>query len=512
MPVANRTGRCYNGGMRKLPRAAIWLVSFWLLLTGSSRADDIFYNDLTETSPLGRYQVTARSPDNHSTKRGHQPVVQGRFVYTCRDTQTRKTLWTLPPPKGGKNQATLPPPLRLAVSDDGWTVIYTGTNEFIPVDLQGNPHGRARLLDAFTGDELNDHLRQTTEGLTWTTKSLWYFLTVDNTPYLLVRPWWGHRVAVDLRAGKVVEPLPAPVADAAAAAERAQTLQWLQAGADTFPSWETVDGAKQAATTNLAAYLAGKLQLAEAVPLLRRLEPTTYNSESALEYIDEAERKAHTGEVNPLTHRSYDLRRMVQLSLRRLGQTPAPLPVTVLERAGKNYHDRIVYDPPVLAGPRAGNVDQVKVGLSTEAVCQRLGPPDYIIGTRWEYDLDAQPPTHAGHRVEELAGVGRFLGDARSLARRAPSRGPGVLELRFEFLRTGRMLPAHGHRRPLARPGNAAAHCCRRAAGRRAAPAVQRVRRAALPQAAPHLRLDHHGDLHHRRGARRGGCPSSCSR
>ena len=68
------------------------------------------------------------------------------------------------------------------------------------------------------------------------------------------------------------------------------------------------------------------------------MEPTVYNSDSALEYIDEAERKQHTGEVNPFTHRSYDLRRMVQLSLRRLGQTPQPLPDTVLERAGKNYH------------------------------------------------------------------------------------------------------------------------------------------------------------------------------
>ena len=378
--------------MRTLPRATLSLVFLLVLLVHSARADDIFYNDLTETSPSGRYQVTARSPDNHSTKRGHQPAVQGRFVYACKDTQSKKTLWTLPQPKGGADKTPLPPPLRLAVSDDGWTVIYTGTNEFIPIDLQGKPHGRASLLDAFSHDELNDHLRQTTEGLTWTTRSLWYFLTVDNVPYLLVRPWWGHRVAVDLQAGKVVEPLPAPLADAATAAERAQTLRWLQAGADTFPSWQSTDGAKPAPTTSLGAYLAGKLQLTEAIPLLRQLEPTTYNSESALEFIDEAERKQHTGEVNPLTHRSYDLRRMVQLSLRRLGQTPSPLPDTVLERAGKNYHDRIVYEPPTLAVPRADNADQVKVGLTTEAVCQLLGAPDYIIGTRWEYDLDSQPP------------------------------------------------------------------------------------------------------------------------
>ena len=378
--------------MRKLPRTVIWLIFLSLLLTASSRADDVFYNDLTETSPSGRYQVTARSPDNHSTKRGHQLVGQSRFVYVCKDTQTKKTLWTLPQPKGAPDKAALPPPLRLAVSDDGWTVIYTGGNEFIPVDLQGNPHGRARLLDVFTGDELNDHLRQTTEGLTWTTKSLWYFLTLENMPYLLVRPWWGHRVAVDLNAGKVVEPLPALLQDAATAAERAQTLRWLQAGADTFHSWESVDGSKQAPTTSTAAYLAGKLQIPEAIPLLRQLEPTTYNSDSALEYIDEAERKQHTGEVNPFTHRAYDLRRMVQLALRRLGQTPQPLPDTVLERAGKNYHDRIVYEPPILTVPRANNADKVKIGMKTEEVCQLIGVPDYIIGTKWEYDLDSQPP------------------------------------------------------------------------------------------------------------------------
>ena len=377
--------------MRKFLRVSIFLAFSFVLPIHSSRADDVYYNDLTETSPSGQYQVTARSPDNHSTRHGHHPTVQSRFVYVCKDTQTRKTLWTLPQPKGGADKAALPPPLRLCVSDDGWTVIYTGASEFIPVDLQGNPHGRAHLPDAFS-EELNEHRRQTTEGLTWTTKSLWYFLAIENTPYLLVRPWWGHRIAVDLNGGKVVEPLPAAVQDAAATAERTQTMRWLQEGADTFRSWEGATGAKQAPTTDTAAYLAGAMHLTEAVPLLRQLEPTIYNSESALEYIDEAERKQHTGEVNPFTHRSYDLRRMVQLSLRRLGQTPSPLPCTVLERAGKDYHDRIVYEPPILAVPRADNADKVKTGLHTEEVCQLLGVPDYIIGTKWEYDLDLQPP------------------------------------------------------------------------------------------------------------------------
>ena len=248
------------------------------------------------------------------------------------------------------------------------------------------------MHDAIPGEELNDHVRQTTEGPTWTPKSLWYFVTVDGTPYFLVRPYWDHRVAVDLRQGKLAEPIPANVLEAGTAAERAQTLRALREGADTFHSWENTDGPKIAPATNTAAYLAGALHLSEAVPLLRQLETTTFNSESALQFIDESERKQHTGEVNPFTHRSFDLRRMVQLSLRRLGQTPQPLPCTVLERAGKDYHDRIVYEPPTLTVPRADNADKVKVGMKTEEVCQLLSVPDYIVGTQWEYDLDTQPP------------------------------------------------------------------------------------------------------------------------
>ncbi len=378
--------------MREFLRVSFWQALVLILSAGSGRADDLFYNDLNASSPSGRYQVTARSPDNHSAKRGRQPAVQGKFVYVCKDTQNKKILWTLPQPKGGADKATIPPPLRLSVSDDGWTVIYTGGAEFIPVDLTGTPHGRARLADAISSEERDSRIHQTTEGATWTSQSLWYFITAENTPYFVVRPYWGHRVAVELNQGKVVEPIPPAVETAAVADERERVLHWLGEGADTFHSWETVDGPKLALTTQTAAYLAGALHLPEAVPLLRRLEPTVYNSESALQFINEAERKQHTGEVNPFTHRSYDLRRMVQLSLRRLGQTPQPLPCTVLERAGKDYHDRIVYEPPTLAGPRADNADKVKVGMKTEEVCQLLSVPDYIVGSQWEYDLDTQPP------------------------------------------------------------------------------------------------------------------------
>lgn len=379
--------------MRIFLRFGSCFVIVLFLLIDTTRAADLVLGDLDELSPSGQYEVTARlAPVARSGKKGKQPATQGQFTYICKDTRTKKVLWTLPQPKGGADKATMPPPVRLAVSDDGWTVVFTDAADFIPVDLQGNPHGRAHLSDAINSEEINSHLYQTNVGPTWTSRSLWYFLNVEGTCYLVVRPWWGHRVAVDLKAGKVVEPIPPAVQDAAVADERRQVMRDLQVGADTFKTWEAKCCPKVAQNTNTAAYLAGALHLTEAIPLLRRLEPTIYNGESSLAFIDESERKQHGGEVSPFTHREYDLRRMVQLSLRRLGEKPEPLPCTVLERTGKGYSDRIVYEPPPLAGPRADNADKVKVGMKTEEVCQLLGVPDYILGTRWEYDLDSQPP------------------------------------------------------------------------------------------------------------------------
>ena len=401
--------------MWTFPRAVVWWPCLLLLLAANARAADAFFSNLLESSPSGRYQVTARAAaaDNRTGRGRKRPTLAAppKVTYACQDTVSKRTLWTLPAPsKGGPGAALLPPATRIAVSDDGWTVLYTEGGEFIPVDLQGNPHGRAQVTDALSAEEQNGHLHQTTLGPTWTVNSLWCFATVDAVPYLLVRPYWGHRVAVDLRQGKVVEPLPPNVQEAAAAAERTQTLRWLQEGVDSFKSWEARCCPRQAQTTSTAAYLAGALHLTEATPLLRQLEPTIYNGESSLSFVDEAERKQHAGEVNPFTSRVFDLRRTVQLALRRLGEKPLPLPCTVLEKTSKGYHERIVYEPPPLPVPRAENADKVKVGMKVEEVCQLLGVPDYIVTPRWEYDLDAQPPRTLviqwkGWQVGEVAGV-----------------------------------------------------------------------------------------------------------
>jgi len=137
-----------------------------------------------------------------------------------------------------------------------------------------------------------------------------------------------------------------------------------------------------------AAYLAGSLNLHEAIPFLKSLEMSTYSeTNSARGHPDGVN---FNNEVDPFRYCTYDLRQTAQLSLRRLGVAPRNLPCHrfMIERGDEEFP----FTPKKQTQPRHKNATQVKTGMSAKKVLNTIGAPDYIDDDSWSYDMDAEVP------------------------------------------------------------------------------------------------------------------------
>jgi hypothetical protein len=386
-------------------RNHLQLLAFSLLLlsTAQAAATNRYYRDIVARSPNGVYEVQAKSPDNKSGS--GRMVFQSNFVYTCTDKTTGKTLWTRKQPMGkpvsfsvgGNPPIELPSPdeaspVGIFVSDAGWTVIRTGWDELIAVARNGRETCHIALLSgALTKEEHKRFVHQTTAGPMWSGYSLWYFLTVGDRQLFTIRPWWGRRIAIDIEKGKLATEDKA-ISAAIAAYERAYVLKELAKGIQRRNEWETGDGAPRLGGPPLTvAYLAGRLDIREAIPLLRKLEDATYSGNwtsgglSMLETFD--------GEVDPHSYETLTMRQVAQLSLRRLGETPKPFPVHRFDVRYKDYDRNHRYVPKALSVARHLNIDKVQKGMKAEQVLDVLGGPDFVGYDTWEYDMDSVPPT-----------------------------------------------------------------------------------------------------------------------
>jgi hypothetical protein len=187
------------------------LVAF--AVTSLSLATDLFYDDITAHSLSTRYRVDAVSSDNADKTQFR--AFQAHFTYTCRDTFTNTVLWTRkqamnPPyryPDGSLASYQLPneqSPIALFVSDDGWTVIYTGWREFIVVDINGQDRGKVKLLEeGFTRRERELHVHDTTAGPMWDGQDDYFFRNVGKDSLFVTRPPWGRAVIINLETGKL---------------------------------------------------------------------------------------------------------------------------------------------------------------------------------------------------------------------------------------------------------------------------------------------------------------------
>lgn len=381
--------------IRSALRAALFLVAS----VGNVHATDRIFNDITADSPSKTYRVEARSPDNaHET--GHR-AFQASFVYTCRDMTTNQVLWTRAQAMGkprrlGKGSTATysypeeASPVAILASDAGWTVIRTGWDELIAVDPTGHDRCCVGLLtEGFTDEENAAYVHNTTAGPMWSGYSLWYFLDAGDQHLFILRPWWGRRLVLNLERGKLRDETP-DIARDAAAFERRYVMDELTKGVATRKQREK-DGRYEAVRPVLkASYLAGRLPVPEAAPLLEQLQAASYIGSSTSGGLGSGEQ--FEGEVNPHSYKTFTLRQVVQLSLRRLGERPRPFAANQLIVEYEDFDKVHPYTPKAAIAPRAMNAGNVKAGMKAEQVLDLLGGPDFVGYDTWEYDMDADPP------------------------------------------------------------------------------------------------------------------------
>ncbi|MBN2580963.1 MAG: hypothetical protein JXB10_18420 [Pirellulales bacterium] len=384
---------------------AFWKTLFFAAVCFSSllaEATDRIYRDIVVQSPNKRYEARAESPDN---KEAGYKAFQANFVYTLKDKKSGKVLWTrkqpmekpVPLTEGSSRTYSSPQeasPVAIYVSDSGWTVIETGWNELIVVDLHGKDRCRIELLkEALTPEENKKYVHQTTAGPMWEGLSLRHFLKVGKEALFIIRPWWGRNIVINLAQGKII-PETAAISKAIAKYQHDYVLAELKKGIESRKKLHLTKKEEQGhrldGDLRIASYLAGVLKVVEAVPLLRQLEDYNYSGCSVSGGLGALEK--YENEVNPHDYEVFTLRQKIQLSLRRLGVIPKPLPGVRFRMDFEDFNKSYYYDPPALKVPRHENADKIQKGMKAEQVLALLGGPDFVCYGRWEYDMDGKPP------------------------------------------------------------------------------------------------------------------------
>ena len=356
-------------------------------LPSSAAATNRYYGDITVCSPSGRFRIDATSPDNAGKSR---LPFQSNFTYKCVDTSSGNLVWSRKQAMGKPSRLSKDSPIEIAnpieaspasiyVSDSGWTVIRTGHDDLIVVSPEGIDVGRTKLLDEGLLPEEGKYVCPTTAGPYWSGMSAWYFLHERTDEYFVIRPWWGRRIFVNLRKGHVGKDDP-PTLNTRAKEEEVNLLL------ATLNSQEEQSGVEMSQCT--AAYLAGVLNVQAAIPFLRALEEHgDFDSSTSSSLSFDKEFK---NEVDPHTYSYNDVRRVVQLSLRRLGELPKPLPCYQFEV--KNGNNATTFAPPRQDVPRHRNAEDIRLGMGAKEVLTLIGSPDLVKWETWIYDMDAPTP------------------------------------------------------------------------------------------------------------------------
>ncbi|QDT85977.1 hypothetical protein [Gimesia chilikensis] len=354
----------------------------------TARATDRYYFDIHVQSPSGHYQVDATSPDNQGP---NGKAFQANFTYKCVDTRTGKTIWTRKQPMrepqrfnfGDSSFEIAVPkegsPRIIIVSNLGAAVILAANDNLITISSQGQKTGEINLVkDALQKEESERLMYHSWGGSNWSRLAAWYFFELPEGEIFVIRPAWGPRILVEVDKGKLVSG-DVSLIGPALEAEKQLVLDATRTKIELDNhEWSLLQ----------AAYLAGSLNLHEAIPFLKSLEMSKYSeTNSARGHPDGVN---FNNEVDPFRYHTYDLRQTAQLSLRRLGVAPRNLPCHrfMIERGGEAFP----FTPKKQTQPRHKNATQVKTGMSAKEVLNTIGAPDYINDDSWSYDMDAEVP------------------------------------------------------------------------------------------------------------------------
>lgn len=378
-----------------MTKSTRWLLALVFLVALQARGTERFFTDIEATSFSGRFAVFATSPDNRT--KGRPKAFQRDFKYTCKNTNSGKTLWTRDQPMSepepwGDDPTDLfsdeeeGAPCRIYVSDSGCTVIYTSWEDLVLVDLKGKDIAKVNILnDCLTKEEHEEYVSQTTGGPIWGDRSHWYFVTSDSREYFVIRPWWGRQLIIDLSTGAVMAPTKG-LDEAMGKAERDYVRTVLKALLEG--TLEKCDCCSESYEADFAAYLAGVLKVPEVVPALRMLESCTCSAYSSLGgAIDVPE-----GRISPFNYSAYTTRQSVHLALRRLGEQPGSFPCTSFKTEHDVYDQRKPYVRKPVQGTRAANAAKIKNGMSPEQMIDLMDCPDYIRSNEWHYDIGIEAP------------------------------------------------------------------------------------------------------------------------
>lgn len=369
--------------MLSLLVAGLWVPS-------PAMATDRWFADVEAVSQNGRFRFTAKSPDNATEK---PRAFQSNFKYELVDTASGKVLWT----RGQKHEYE-PAPVNAWVTDEGGVIVETSWSEFNVFGADSpKPKASHNFLELLPKADSEKFVHQTTAGSMWTQGRLVYLADHDGVSLLVVRAWWGWRLVIDIASGKrVLED--APLSKFLREKEHQVVIDMLHRAVAEFEKhrktcfdekdWKSYFGAID------AARIAGMEGVKEAVPMLRALEQCD-RIDSSCSGGQWSLRDFPKGSINPSNWEGFNIRTAIQTALRRLGEKPAPLPITQF-RFVNDGAKRARVVPIELKRPRAEMVGEVKAGMSPLEVLQTIGAPDFVpdVGRActWEYDMDADPP------------------------------------------------------------------------------------------------------------------------
>ncbi len=268
------------------------------------------------------------------------------------------------------------------VSNSGRAVLSRAHCSLLILDPFGNNTGEVNLIEcAFSSEERKQYVKMGHHHNSWSGFSLWYPVEFEEKDLFIIRPWWGRRVVIDLASASVLDHVPQGLDKALEQRERAWVLRSLSDGVQRvhFIGKSADGGQVDFMSTIVAAYIAGRIPVLEAVPSLRLLERETSGSWGSSTWLE------------------FVLPRVAHLSLRRLGQRPilrvaGQEQIRTYEGLGKVY-------PSV--PEREERVSRVKEGQLPDEVGEAIGAPDFIdegysgdwkSGMVWYYDMDTENP------------------------------------------------------------------------------------------------------------------------